>query len=166
MPPTLQDIDDMIFDSASKIIAGGQEHRPILIAFPLDDDMLPPQIMDCGPIMQEENGKEAVAELLRRTAAMPWVSCVAFISEAWIVERPAGINHDCIIPSQEADRAEVVQVAYSVKDGGRASAMHRIHDRGLADKTAKLERGQLKIEGNTVTLCGRFFAGRPTRALN
>lgn len=78
------DIDriyDMLFQSASRIVAAGEEHQPILLVFRADEKL---EVISGNRLPD----KDALAALQQRLAADPQVLVVALIMEAWVMERP------------------------------------------------------------------------------
>lgn len=151
----LKDFDTTIFQAASAIVASGEQHRPLVILMMTDGST---QIIDCTHAFSDESGKDAVARLIDMLSKRDEVSCVAFVSEAWMVVEPKLRGGRFPRPSTHPERVECVVVSFSLANGKRAISLHTI--RRPAKKAPFLVRGDLSVEEGEVKFDGRFFAER------
>lgn len=156
---SLQDFDDVIFDSASEVIGNFDEQRPLILMMMIDENQAL-GIIDCSRAMADESGKDIVAALIDLIGSRDDVAIVAFASEAWmLIAKEPMKEKDFPRPSQHPDRVECVVVSYSLAGGKRALAVHTIHR--PAGEKPYLERGELRTEEKEgEVLEGRFFAER------
>lgn len=154
----VEKLDAAIFERAAKVVRSGKTHPPIVIV-QTGSAGQPWKIIDVSGAMDNDAGKDAVAELIDLLSLHPDVAIVAFVSEAWMVTDPKAMAEG-VRPSQHPGRVECVVVSFSIGNTQRAINTHRIVRE--AGKRARLVRGELQIEKGEAKLEGRFFAERRT----
>ena len=151
----ITEIDNQVFEIASKIIESGEEHRPMVFCFPEPETTARPIVVDVSPFMQNDRAKDVLGALLKKLAAEFELVCL--VAEAWAVildnrmQEAAGLDLATVRPSQHPSRIEVLTVSYTIKDRAPVSVHHRIINE--AGKRS-LKRGDLTwdaiVEGRFV----------------